>query len=324
MLPGFSRVGLGLWTLGGAHWGDDVDDARAHQTVLAAADLGITWIDTAPIYGHGRADAVAAAALRERPGLLVATKVGVRATGTASGHAESDLSPAHVLADAEASLRRLGRPQIDLLQLHWPCQHGAALDDTVAALEGLRERGLIRMWGASNYGADGARALRALGPIASLQAPLSLIRREAEAALLPALAAPRAPGEAAGPVPLIAYEALCRGLLAGRYPGPTRFPPSDQRSWDERFHGARGAQLRALVRDLQRVADHVGLPLPAIAAAFPLTRPGVGHVLVGARTPAQIAQTAGAAALVGRAGLWRALDKLISGWAQGPAAGGPG
>ena len=104
-----SRVGLGCWTLGRDFWGDDHDDERAVRTIHAAIEAGINWVDTAPLYGRGHADRIVRRALMGRPEVAVATKVGVRWQHTASGHAESDLSPEHLQADCEASLKRLGR-----------------------------------------------------------------------------------------------------------------------------------------------------------------------------------------------------------------------
>ena len=126
-----SRVGLGCWTLGREYWGDDHDDDRAVRTIHAALAAGINWVDTAPLYGRGHADALVRRALHGRPEVAVATKVGVRWTGTSSGHAESDLSPGHIRADCEASLERLGRDRIDLLQVHWPDQQERALEPTI-------------------------------------------------------------------------------------------------------------------------------------------------------------------------------------------------
>jgi methylglyoxal reductase len=325
-LPGtdlhLSRVGMGCWTISRLWWGDDHDDARAQRTVHAALDVGINWFDTAPLYGHGHADRLLAQALAGHPDAIVATKVGVRWEGE---HAESDLTPAHVVADCEASLRRLGRDRIDLLQVHWPCQRGTPLEDTLGALVGLIERGKVRAIGLCNYPAPALAMARELAPIACLQTPLSLLRREYEGALAAEVSIPRgpAPGGPAqgGPAPqacgVLAYETLCRGLLSGRFRRRPRFAESDLRSRDDRFHGARFEHARTLVADLSRVADKVGVPVSTLAVGWALSRPGITAAIVGARTPEQIVETAAADGLVDRTKLWSVVDRVASlhgGW----------
>lgn len=315
-LPGtdlsLSRVGLGCWTISRLWWGDDHDDARAVRTVHAALDAGINWVDTAPLYGHGHADALLREALADRPDVLVATKVGVRWQGE---HAQSDLTPAHVIADAEASLRRLGRQHLDLLQVHWPCQRGTAIEETMAALSGLVDAGKVRAIGLCNYDAETLSRARAVAPVTTLQTPLSLLRREFEGGLSGAVQRPE--GVPPRPVAALAYETLCRGLLTGRFHTLPRFPDSDLRARDDRFRGARFRHACAMVDDLEKVAARVGVPLATLAVGWALSRPGVSCAIVGARRPEQIVETARAARIVGRRKLWSVVDRVASlhgGW----------
>lgn len=296
-----SVVGLGCWTLGGTYWGPDQDDARAVRTIHAALDAGITWVDTAPLYGNGVADRIVAEALAGRPDVVVATKVGVRTDGP---HAQSDLSPDHVVADCEASLHRLGRDRLDLLQVHWPCERGTPLSRTLEALDRLQDRGLIRAYGLCNYGPSEVRFAAAHSRAVTLQTPLSLLRREFEGDLHAACA-----DTGTG---VLAYETLCRGLLTGKHTRPPRFASSDQRSWDPRFSGVRFAHARGLVRDLTAVAHKVGASMPALAVGWAAARPGVTAAIAGARTPAQITETARAAQLVPKRKLWRVVDRVAA------------
>ena len=280
-LPGtdleVSAIGLGCWALGGEHWGDDVDDARSAAAVHAALDVGITLFDTAPLYGWGHADEVLVAALgSRRHDVVIATKVG--AGRGPDGHARSDLRPAHLEQDAEASLQRLALDHIDLLQVHWPCDLGTPLADTVGALEELKRRGLIRHWGLCNYGVEDL----GVSP-ATLQTPYSMLRREAEAELLPAC-------RAAG-IGVLAYEPLCRGLLTGKF----RSPPS-------------------FVATLERAAVKLGVPTAALALAWAARQPGVSAVLAGARSPEQVRGNAQAAELLGRRVRWDVIDRVAGLW----------
>lgn len=296
-----SAIGLGCWTLGGTFWGPDQDDTRALATIRAAVDAGVNWVDTAPLYGEGLADRLVAAALKDRPDVLVFTKVGVRTDGA---HAISDLSAAHVVSDCEASLRRLGRDRIDLLQVHWPCERGTPLSETLSALDRLQERGDIRAYGLCNHGPDALTQAAETSRVVSLQTPLSLLRREFEGPLQQA-------AEQAG-VAVLAYEALCRGLLSGKYSRPPRFAADDQRSWDPRFSGVRFAHARGLTRDLARVAEKVGVPVAALALGWAAQRPGVTAVVAGARTPEQAVENARAAELLRKRRLWAVVEGIAS------------
>lgn len=307
-----SLIGLGCWTLSGRWWGPDQDDARAIRVIHEAIDHGVNWVDTAPLYGHGHGDALVRSALADRPGVHIATKVGVRIDGE---HAHSALDATFIVADAEASLRRLGRDVIDVLAVHWPCEAGTPLAETVGALEGLRARGLIRAWGLCNYSLPEVALAAQLGPVASLQAPLSMVRREAEATLLPGLTA------LSPPVPLVAYETLARGLLSGRFARPPRFSGDDLRQRDPRFSGPRFWATRDLLDGISAVAAKIDVPVPALAVGWALRRPGVGAALVGARQPGQLPAALRALELLDRQRLWSVVDRLVDAAGEGAARG---
>jgi len=309
-----TRIGLGCWTISRLWWGEDHDDARAVRTIHAALDAGINWVDTAPLYGHGHADALIRQALVGRPDVIVATKVGVR-WDKGGEHAESDLRPSHVVADAEASLRRLGRDRLDLLQVHWPCERGTPIEDTVGALSRLVEAGKVRAIGLCNHDAATLARARRVAPIATLQTPLSLLRREYESELAPAVQLRE--GDPARPVAGLAYETLCRGLLTGRFRAVPTFPDSDLRSRDARFRGPRFHHARALVGDLERVAARVGITAAALAVGWTLSRPGIACSIVGARRPEQITEAAVGARIRERPRLWSVVDRVAAihgGW----------
>ena len=291
-----SAIGMGCWTISGKYWGT-TDDAVSKRTVRAALDAGINWFDTAPLYGDGHADRLLAEALGDDlHRVILATKVGVK-TG-ADGHAHSLLTPEHIVADCEASLRRLREP-LDLLQVHWPCESGTPLDDSIAALEGLRERGWIRHWGLCNYDPESVRHAAGAG-MSTLQTPYSMLRREFEGPLAPA---------AAG-VAVLAYETLGRGLLSGKFTRLPTFPDTDQRQRDDRFKVGPYRHAAALTRDLGRVAAKLGVTTAAISAGWAASRPGITAAIVGARTPEQITETAQAASLIGQKKLWRIVEQI--------------
>ena len=298
-LPGtdleLSTVGFGCWPLGGEYWGP-TDEAAHIAAIETALERGINWFDTAPLYGKGRADEVLAKTLGARiHEVVVATKVGVRF----EEHAVSDLRPEHIVADCEASLRRLKEP-LDLLQVHWPCQQGTALEDTAAALDDLVTRGWVRHWGVCNY--DGA-GIRALKP-ASVQSPFSLMRREIEGDTLPAA---RELG-----IGVLAYEGLCRGLLTGKFRTQPRFGDDDLRSRDPRFSGKGFMYGSMLARDLARVGDKVGVPAAALALGWVAAQPGVTAVIAGCRSPQQVHENICADPVAGSPKVIEALNRVVS------------
>ncbi|MDH5491807.1 MAG: aldo/keto reductase, partial [Myxococcales bacterium] len=317
-LPGVgievSVIGFGCWAIGKTYWGEDVRDERSIAAIHAALDQGVTLFDTAPLYGHGHADALLRRALGRRiHELVVATKVGVRWEGT-GGHALSDLSPRHLREDCEASLRRLGLDRIELLQVHWPCERGTPLEQSLEALTRLREEGKIRAFGLCNYGPEAlGEARRLLGfeagsGLACLQTPYSMIRREFEHGLL----AQVAPDSATPALGVLAYEALGRGLLTGKFDRAPRFPESDLRSRDERFSGSRFARARPWLEALRGLARRIDQPAAALALAWVLSRPGITATLAGAKGPEQVEQNCKAAELFGRRRLVAHLEKVAN------------
>jgi len=305
-----STIGFGAWAIGGLWWGDDVVDATSIEAVHAALDAGINWFDTAPLYGHGHADEVLVEALGERRHeVIIATKVGVRWDGEGA-HAQSDLSPAYLREDTEASLRRLGLEQIPLLQVHWPCERGTPLEESLDALVALQRDGLIAHFGLCNYPPDQLALAARHAPVATLQTPFSMLRREFEHGLQEVCL-----GAGGGPaMGVLAYEPLCRGLLTGKFAGdaPPTFPDSDLRARDDRFKGRAFQRASRLVEALSRVATHFETSPGALALAWLLRRPGVSSVIAGAKRAEQVRENAAAAALVDRDDLpWEIIDKMV-------------
>nr|WP_255216243.1 aldo/keto reductase [Pseudenhygromyxa sp. WMMC2535] len=299
---------MGCWAIGGKWWGDDVDDRRAIAAIGAAVDHGINWFDTAPLYGHGHADELLVRALgARRHEVVIATKVGVRFRG-GEGHAYSDLSPDHIVADCEASLRRLRLETIPLLQVHWPCERDTPLEATLEALMALQEGGKIRHFGLCNYGSKPLeRALAHAPELACLQTPYSMVRREFEYALRE-VAAPA--GEQR--LGVLAYETLCRGLLTGKFSAtPPRFPESDLRHRDARFQEPGFSRVQPLLAALRLVAGKLNLTPAALAIAWVLRQPGVSVAIVGAKSPEQVADNVRAVDAMLRHKVWEALAPHI-------------
>jgi len=308
-----SAIGFGCWAIGGKWWGDDVDDRRSIAAIHAALDHGINWFDTAPLYGHGHADEVLLEALGERRhDVVIATKVGVRFGGSHGDHAFSDLHPDHIVADCEASLRRLRLETIPLLQVHWPCERDTALEATLEALMALRDGGKIRHFGLCNYGSRPLQAALAYAPeLASLQTPYSMLRREFEYALRDRVAPEDDQGSRQQTLGVLAYETLCRGLLSGKFTSLPTFPSTDLRHNDQRFREPAWSRIQPLINALRVVGAKLDVPPAALAVAWVLRQPGVSVAIVGAKRPEQVAEQVRALELISRDSIWRALAPHI-------------
>lgn len=271
-----SIVGLGC-----NNFGRRLDEVRTAEVVAAALDAGITFFDTADMYGGTLSEVLLGRALgHRRSDVILATKFGWEIDATRKG-----ARPAYVKRAVEDSLRRLGTDRIDLYQLHKP-DPSVPIADTLAALDDLVREGKVREIGCSNFSATELReAATAAGDRArfvSVQNEYSLLQREPEREVL----------AECGWLGLafIPYFPLASGLLTGKFrrgqprPGGTRLtdrPPSDE-------------QL-AVVEALIAVADARGHTLLELAFGWLLSQPVVASVIAGATSPAQVQANAASA-----------------------------
>jgi aryl-alcohol dehydrogenase-like predicted oxidoreductase len=276
-----SRIGLGTWAMGGWMW-DGTDDELSIRTIVAALERGVTLIDTAPVYGQGRAEAIVGEALarfgaRER--VLVATKVGLE--WASSGQVFRNSSPARILDEIEQSLKRLRTDYIDIYQVHWP-DPLVPIEETAETLHRLFEQGRIRAIGVSNYSVHQMDSFRSVAPLHVAQPPYNLFEREADEQILPYC-------QRHG-IATLTYGALCRGLLSGRMRASTHFGGDDLRRIDPKFRQPHYGQYLDAVARLDRFArDRYGKRVLALAVRWLLEQPGVQIALWGARTPQHLA-----------------------------------
>jgi aryl-alcohol dehydrogenase-like predicted oxidoreductase len=277
-----STIGVGTWATGGWMWGGQDDDASI-AAIHAAVDHGVTWIDTAPIYGSGHSEAIVGRAVRELPAgrrPLIFTKFGL---GEDSDNPIKSATRAQVLAECDASLRRLGVDAIDLYQLHWPVEQPIA--ETAAACAELLQAGKIRAIGVSNYSVAQLDEWRATGvPLHSVQSPYSLLR--------PAVAADVLPYAAKTNLGVLAYSPLFRGMLFGTWKKGKTFADGDTRGAHKDYQGARFERHLDAIAALRELANANGLSVPQLAVGVLLRTPGLTGVIVGARHALQGAQMA--------------------------------
>ena len=290
-----SEIGLGTWQLGGTEWGDVADD-QALQTLAAAADAGVTFLDTADIYGLGRSESLIGRFLRGRPDrerFFVATKLG---RNPVPGWPDNFTRQA-VFQHTEGSLARLGVETLDLTQTHCIPADVMRRGEVFEHLRELKRSGKIKAFGASVESMDEALLCLEVEGLASLQIIFNVFRQKPIDVLFDRA---RRLG-----VALIVRLPLASGLLSGKMTAQTAFSPSDHRSFNrdgqafnvgETFAGlpfAKGLELVEAVRPLVPA----GMTMAQFALRWCLDFDAVTAVIPGAKRPAQARENAAASAL---------------------------
>jgi len=273
-----SRVGLGTWAIGGWMWGGS-DDAESVATIQRALDLGVTLLDTAPVYGFGHSEEVVGRALEggRRDKAVIATKV---ALDWKEGQPFRNASPKRIEKEVEDSLRRLKTDVIDIYQVHWP-DPNTPIEETAKALDGLYRAGKIRAIGVSNFSPAQMDAFRTAAPLHTAQPPYNLFEREVEEDVLPYTRRHE--------IAVLAYGSLCRGLLSGRMKADTPFTGDDLRRTDPKFQAPRFAQYLKAVDALDKFArDNYGKRVIHLAVRWVLDTEPLSIALWGARHPGQL------------------------------------
>jgi len=285
-------VGLGTWQLG-ADWGD-VDPAEANGILAAAVESGVTFFDTADVYGDGRSEQTIGAFLGANPGqdITVATKMGRRVEQTPENY-----TLANFRQWVDRSRRNLRTDTLDLVQLHCPPTSVYSNEEVYDALDTLVGEGAIRSYGVSVERTDEALAAIERGSTATGQIILNVFRRKPLEQVLPAAVA-------AG-VGIIARVPLASGLLSGKYDESTRFAADDHRSFNrhgeafdvgETFSGVPYDVGVAAAREVAGLTP-AGATTAQLALRWIVDQPGVSTVIPGARNAGQARANAGAAAL---------------------------
>jgi len=286
-------VGLGTWAIGGGGWEfawGPQDDERSARTIRRAHEQGLNWIDTAPAYGTGHAEEVVGNAVQGlAPSPRVFTKVSLK--WTADRRITHSLRADSIRAEVEASRRRLRTSVIDLAQVHWPDPE-EDIEEGWRTLADLKDRGLVRHIGVSNFDVAQMERAAAIAPVETLQPPYSLVHPEVESEILPYA---RAHG-----IGVIVYSPMGCGLLTGAMTAErvARMPADDWRRRDPEFHEPRLARHQALARLLGEIGErHDGRSAAEVAIAWTLANPAVTAAIVGGRSAEQVDGFAGAMTL---------------------------
>jgi aryl-alcohol dehydrogenase-like predicted oxidoreductase len=282
-----SEIGLGCWQLGGADWGP-LDDQRAFDILEAAADSGITFLDTADVYGNGRSETLIGKFLkRQSKQFFVATKL-----GRMPGLYPDKYTEAGVRAATEASLKRLGVEALDLTQLHCVPPQVLQQGEIFEWLRRLRREGKVKNFGASVESMDEARVCLAQEGLCSLQIIFSLFRQNPARTIFAEAQQKR--------VGIIVRLPLASGLLGGKMTRTQQFAATDHRSYNrdgaafnvgETFAGLpfeKGVELADALKEFLPEE----MTLAEMAQRWILDQDAVSTVITGASRPEQVRSNA--------------------------------
>jgi aryl-alcohol dehydrogenase-like predicted oxidoreductase len=284
-----TRVGMGAWAIGGTGWWHAwgaQDDEESIATIRRGFELGINWVDTAPIYGLGHSEDVVGRALEGLdPRPYVLTKGSLLDGGDNS--VRHNLKRDSLLREIELSLTRLRVDAIDVYQVHWP-DPDEDVEEGWSTFAEVKEQGLVRHIGVSNFDVGQLRRAQAIAPVETLQPPYSLLERDVEDEILPFAAS-----EGIG---VVTYSPMASGLLTGAMTAErvAALPDDDWRKHDPRFQEPQLSRHLALVERLREVADRHDTTAGAIAVAWTLHHAAVDGSIVGFRRPDQVEALVGA------------------------------
>ena len=276
-------IGYGAWAIGGGNWefGWGAQDERESLATIERALLsGLSWIDTAAVYGLGHSEEVVGKALKGRTTRpLVFTKCSMR--WDSNRQIYRSLKRESLQQELEGSLRRLGVDVIDLYQIHWPNPEDE-IEEGWETLARFKEQGKVRYIGVSNFTVAQMKRAQKIAPITSLQPPYSLLRRDIEREILPFCQENR--------IGVINYSAMLSGLLTGSMTAERvrSLPDDDWRKRSPNFQPPKLERNLALAELLRQIGNDHGVEPGVVAIAWTLRHPAITAAIVGARRPSQI------------------------------------
>jgi aryl-alcohol dehydrogenase-like predicted oxidoreductase len=280
-----SAIGLGCMGMTFAYGATDEDEAIA--TIHRALDLGVTFLDTAEIYGpYTGEELVGRAIAGRRDEVVLATKFGMRRAEGEANRRLVDGSPENVRRSIDGSLRRLGTDHVDLYYQH-RIDPDTPIEETVGALAELVREGKVRHIGLSEAAPETIRRAHAVHPIAAVQSEYSLFTRDVEAHVLPTL---RELG-----IGLVAYSPLGRGYLSGRFASADDLDADDWRRTQPRFQGENLDRNLALAGKVAELAAEKGVTPAQLALAWVLAQGEDVVPIPGTKRRTYLEQNAGAA-----------------------------
>jgi aryl-alcohol dehydrogenase-like predicted oxidoreductase len=274
-------IGFGAWAVGGGDWAfswGPQEDVASIAAIHRAIDLGVNWIDTAPVYGLGHSEEIVGKAVKEssvKP--FIFTKCGM----VWDDKREIKRTLLEIRREVEESLRRLQVETIDLYQIHWPIED-KDIEAAWTTMAALKREGKVRHIGVSNFSIDQMHRCLEIAPIASLQPPYSMINRTAEAEILPFCLDHM--------IGVINYSPMHSGLLTGAMTKQrvASFPPDDFRRNVKNYQEPQLSRNLGIADFLKQVGARHGVSAGVVAIAWTLANPAITASIVGGRSPEQV------------------------------------
>ena len=295
-----SAIVFGAWPIGGFMWGGS-DEKKAVEAIERGYDLGMTSIDTAPIYGMGLSEELVGKAIKgKRDQFQILTKFSMHwnISGSQDTYRSDEKTSElfqnvylkadkqSVIRECEDSLRRLGTDYIDYYQQHWPVED-TPIEETMEALDRLKDQGKIRAGGVCNYSLDQFKEAEKAFRVEADQLPYSMVRRDIEKDLIPyAIENEKS---------ILAYSPLQRGLLTGKFNPDSVLGEGDNRK-DSRYFTVHNIQrVNHFLSKIRPIAEEHQVSLVQLVLNWTISQPGITVALAGARTPEQVEENAKAA-----------------------------
>jgi aryl-alcohol dehydrogenase-like predicted oxidoreductase len=273
-----SRIGLGTWAIGGWMWGG-TNERKSIDTILSALEKGINLIDTAPVYGFGKSEEIVGRAIaeyRQRERIVLSSKTGLEWKGD---NVFRNASKQRLMKEIDDSLKRLRTDYIDVYHVHWP-DPLVPLEETAETMYKIRESGKIRAIAVSNFSIEQMETFMKESPLHVSQPPYNLFEREIAETQLPFCKDQK--------IAILAYGALCRGLLAGKMTEDRKFEGDDLRKIDPKFQAPKLKEYLKAVEQLDNFAqDKHDKRVIHLAVRWMLDS-GTEVALWGARRPDQL------------------------------------
>ena len=274
-------IGMGAWAIGGGNWAmswGPQDDNASMAAIHRGLDLGINWIDTAPVYGLGHSEEVVGQAVKQssvKP--FIFTKCGM----VWDKNREVRRTLLEIRREIEESLRRLQVERIDLYQIHWPVED-RDIEEAWATMADLKREGKVRHIGVSNFSPSQMERCLGIAPITSLQPPYSMINRAVEPEILPYCREHN--------IGVINYAPMHSGLLTGAMTKEriANFPEDDFRKRAKNYQEPLLSRNLGIAEFLKKIGARHGVSAGVIAIAWTLCNPAITAAIVGVRSAEQV------------------------------------
>jgi aryl-alcohol dehydrogenase-like predicted oxidoreductase len=265
------KIMMGTWQAGKQMW-TGIEDNDSIEALKTAYENGITAFDTAEMYGKGHSEKILGQALKDvRKNIVIATKA-----------APFNLTKDKIKNACHKSLKNIGTDYIDLYQIHWPAgsfgSKKTPVEETLDALNELKNEGKIRAIGVSNFSADQLKEASDYTAIDSVQPPYSILWRHAEKDILPLCKKKQ--------ITMLSYSPMAQGLLTGKFQKDHKFEKGDNRRSNKLFSGEAFEKSLAIIKELKPVAADLDMSMANLALCWVISRDNT-VAIAGARNAKQ-------------------------------------